>query len=88
MDNFDLKKYLVENKLTKNSQLTEETDNNVDVLYNKIIDYMDNNYSSYDIVEDDIYTILNDVLKVEYTPKTFRQILKKIKTESEYSFED
>lgn len=70
------------------SRLNEEVDNNVDVLYNKIIDYMDNNYSSNDIVEDDIYTILNDVLKVEYTPETFRQILKKIKTESEYSFED
>jgi len=88
MNDFDLKKYLVENKLTKNSQLAEKEDSTVDALYNKIINYMENNYSEYDIIEDDITTILNDVLKAKYTPEMFRAILKKIRTESEYNLKD
>jgi hypothetical protein len=91
MDNFNLKQFLIENKLTENSKLSEikvipnKTITPFDNLYNKIINYIDNNYSDYDIAEDDIYTILNDVLKVKYTPEIFKKIINKIKTESEYN---
>jgi len=55
MDNFDLKKYLVENKLTKTSKLNENETTSGNILIQKLtpeiedkIKYIENNYPNLD----------------------------------------
>jgi hypothetical protein len=78
--------------VTTETAVNKPNNNIVNTLYNKIISYMDNNYNDFDIVEDDVYTILHDnilsknpSLKKQYVDSMFSQILNKIKKESEYN---
>ena len=56
MDNFDLKKYLVENKITKNSQLNEDNETMIrdyaDALFNTGKKFIRGGYKNHFDVED------------------------------------
>jgi predicted hydrolase (HD superfamily) len=51
MDNFDLRKYLVENKVTTNSRMVNENENESKVL------------NLYDLSDDDYNKLVNDLLE-------------------------
>lgn len=75
--------------------LKEDNSNLLNTLYDKVIFYMDNNYSDNKIIYDDIYTIVNDVIiprnpdlvpNNKVSDSDMQQLINKISKESEYTF--
>lgn len=53
MDNFDLKKYLVENKLTRSSQIKENIGKSPEVIANKLLNKFNGDFKKIDKYIDD-----------------------------------
>lgn len=53
MDNFDLKKFLVENKLTKSSQIEENIGKSPEVIANKLLNKFNGDFKKIDKYIDD-----------------------------------
>jgi hypothetical protein len=71
-DNFDLKKYLVENKATTQSQLNENTK----YLCTKDVKIGNRFYTANDVITDEVYNSLDDEQKENF--RVFPKYLEKL----------
>jgi hypothetical protein len=71
-NNFDLKKFLVENKLTKNSKLLKENTQGFDALMDAVDDYIDPSHPDHErlaqAVENALHNAEIDTLEFSHSP--------------------